>query len=551
MMKKVLLMLGGGYHPFKPCGKILADFLTSTAGYDVVATEDRKKFTKLDGFDAVVIYTQGGKLTPAQERGLLNFVKGGGGLVGIHCANDSFTENAGYMEMIGSQFAGHGSMADIRVEHTDDYEEIVPRLAKSWIEFDEFYILKMRTTKKVRPFQYGWWEFDRKMLGYVRPYGRGRVLYTGLGHDEVAFRHPEFQDLMHKAIRYVTREKETPLRWGIVGYGPLYGMGLHHAEFIRATAGMKLVAVCDKDPARLEAAKEELGKGLKYFLSTKELVKSQCCDGVTTIVPHNVHASVTAPLLDAGLHAITEKPFAITPEECDQMIDAAKRRGVVLSVYHSRHWDSDMWTIREIVESGAIGEVFSIQRYMCGYGRPGQGWRSHKPISGGLLYDMGAHGFEKIFQIVPRTGGWDGRPIKRKAVLFGNFLKKVWWDTTCEDHCRAYVKFDSGLEAQVTQSNISAADQPSWIVLGTKGSCVSSGEGIEVKRYVDGALHTTMVPYVRGLTWQSFYRNFADHLHAGVPLIITPGLAKAAIQCIHGCEIAARENRLVEVEFDL
>ena len=549
-MKKVLLMLGGGYHPFEPCGKILSDFLTKTAGYEVVATEDRKRFTKLDGFDAVVIYTQGGKLTAAQEKGLLNFVTRGGGLVGIHCANDSFTGNEGYMEMIGSQFADHGHMADITVEHTDDYEEIVPRVAKSWVEFDEFYILKMRTKKKVRPFQYGWWEFDRKMMGYVRPYGKGRVLYTGLGHDQQAFNHPEFQALIHKAVRYVTREKETALRWGIVGYGPLYGMGKHHAELVQATAGLKLVAVCDKDPARIEAAKEELGPGLKYFLDAKDLIKSQSCDGVTVILPHNVHASVTVPLLEAGLHAISEKPFAVTPEECDQMIDAANRRGVVLSIYHSRHWDADMWTIREIVESGAIGDVFSIEHNMCHYGRPGQGWRTHKPISGGLLYDMGAHGFEKIFQIVPRTG-WGGQPINRKAVLFGNFIKKVWWDTTCEDYCRAYVKFDSGLEAVLTQSHISSAGRPGWIVSGTTGSCVSTGDGIEVKRYVNGAIQTTLVPYVKGLNWQSYYRNFADHLHAGVPLIITPGLAKATIQCIHGCEVAARDNRLVEVEFDI
>ena len=46
----------------------------------------------------------------------------------------------------------------------------------------------------------------------------------------------------------------------------------------------------------------------------------------------------------------------------------------------------------------------------------------------------------------------------------------------------------------------------------------------------------------------SYYRNVADHLHCGVPLVITPQLANATIQCIHGCELAARENRLVEVD---
>lgn len=543
-MKKVLLMLGGQCHPFEACGKILSEYLTDTAGYEVESTEDRGRFRKLDGFDAVVIYTQGGKLTPAQEKGLLEYVKNGGGVVGIHCASDSFVSNAGYMEMIGTQFAGHGHMADVTVEHTDDYEEIVPRVAKTWAQYDEFYILEKRTDKKLRPFQYGWWEFDRKLLGYTRPYGKGRVFYTGLGHDEQAFSHPEFQDLIHKGIRYVTKTKERPLRWGIVGYGPLFGMGAHHANFINETAGMDLVAICDKDPARVEAAKGEQGEDKEYFLSTKELIKSGCCDGVTAILPHNLHAPVTVPLLEAGLHVISEKPFAITPDECDLMINAAKASGVVLSVYHSRHWDSDMWTIRGLVEAGEIGEVFSIEHNMCGFGRPGQAWRTHKPISGGIMYDMGAHGFEKIFQIVPKTDA------NRTASLFGNYLHKVWRDTTNEDYARAYVRFGSGLEALLTQSDIYSASKPSWVVAGTRGSCVSRPEGIELKRYVNGAIRTTMVPYAAGISWQAYYRNFADHMHAGVPLIITPELAKATIQCVHGCEMASKANKSIEVTFD-
>ena len=81
--------------------------------------------------------------------------------------------------------------------------------------------------------------------------------------------------------------------------------------------------------------------------------------------------------------------------------------------------------------------------------------------------------------------------------------------------------------------------------------CIHLNEAVEgLKQYVNNQIRTTMVPYVEGLSWQSFYRNFADHLASGVPLVITPELAKATIQCIHGCETASKENRAVEVEFD-
>ena len=53
MSRKVLLMIGGGWHPFESCGKILSDYLTKDAGYEVVTTSDRGMFRKLDEFDAV------------------------------------------------------------------------------------------------------------------------------------------------------------------------------------------------------------------------------------------------------------------------------------------------------------------------------------------------------------------------------------------------------------------------------------------------------------------------------------------------------------------
>ena len=188
---------------------------------------------------------------------------------------------------------------------------------------------------------------------------------------------------------------------------------------------------------------------------------------------------------------------------------------------------------------------------MTGYGRPGQAWRSHKPISGGLLYDMGAHQFEKILQLIPKTDP-GGKPINRKASLYGHFLKKVWHDSTNEDYVRAYVRFDGGVEGQIIQSSICSASKPLWTVLGTKGSVVlNDWRGNAVVTTVDerGRSSTTEVNQEEG-RWDGYYKNIADHLLAGAPLFITAEWAKAPIQCIEGCEIAARENRVVEANFD-
>jgi predicted dehydrogenase len=145
-----------------------------------------------------------------------------------------------------------------------------------------------------------------------------------------------------------------------------------------------------------------------------------------------------------------------------------------------------------------------------------------------------------------------GRPINRKASLYGHFLKRVWHDSTNEDYARAYVRFDDGVEGQITQSSIASAAKPFWTILGTKGSVVlNDWSANAVVTTVDdaGRKFTTEVAQEKG-GWNGYYKNVADHLLAGAPLIITAEWAKAPIQCIEGCEIAARENRLVQVSFD-
>ena len=553
-MKKVLIALGGVYHPFESCGDILKQCLECTGQFSVQPTFDPSAFLDLSEFDAVIVYTGGrDDLTPDQEQGLLEFVKAGGGFLGIHCATASFRSSDGYMEMVGSEFANHGPVTEFAVEITADADDIVPRVRKQFSVTDEFYIMKSRTNAATRMFMEGWWHSERKPMGYVRDYGKGRVFYTALGHDERVFNHPDFQELVYKGLRYVTQQPEPgPVRIGLVGYGPLYNMGKLHGGDIGRTHGLKLTAVCDKVPARLDAAREELGSDLKTFSDAREMAESGQIDVGVTIVPHCVHFPVAKALLEAGCHVIVEKPFVVHVKEADELISIARERGLMLSTYHSRHWDADIWTLRQIVDAGTIGDVFSIEVSAARYSRPTDQWRSNKEIAGGALYDMGAHYFEKVFQLVPRFDG-QGKPINRRASLYGNFTKKVWWNVTTEDLCRAYVRFDGGVEAQVFQSNVYAAARPSWSIAGTRGGILMpSPQGPAQVTTVgpDGRLSTTTVPLVEGLSWQSFYKNIADHLLAGMPLIITPGVARATIQCIEGCETAARENRVVEVEFE-
>jgi predicted dehydrogenase/type 1 glutamine amidotransferase len=559
-MKQILLLINNGTPPYGTFAEMFKAQMEASGQFAVTVSEDRDSLRDPGGFDAVALYILGGELTPEQERGITGFVRGGGGVLAVHGANaGGLAKHEAYIEMIGTEFIGHDPLAPFQVETDPECEPILPRLRRSFPVVDECYNMKLRTDAPLTWFQHGTWRMERKPLGYVRDYGAGKLFYTALGHDHRTFRNPDFQDQLFKGLRYVTGlEDRAPIRIGLVGYGPQYQMGKHHSGMIAQTPGFELVAVCDRDPARLQAAREEQGEGggrpidIATFTDAAEMAAGAAIDLGIVILPHVLHAPVIRTLLEAGKHVITEKPFVIHVSDADELIALASEKGRMLSVYHNRHWDPDILTLRSIVEAGTIGDLYSMECNMVSYGNPGQEWRSQKEVSGGLLYDMGAHQFEKILQLVPWTDR-RGNPINRRAGLYGNFLKRVWHGNSNEEFARAYVRFDSGLEAQLLQSNIHAASKPLWTVCGTRGSVVVEGwDGAAVVTTAgdDGRLSVMQVPPVSRPGWGGYYKNVADHLLSGAPLTITAKWARGPIQCIEGCETAARENRLVEVEFD-
>src|SRR4029077_9585756 len=136
---------------------------------------------------------------------------------------------------------------------------------------------------------------------------------------------------------------------GLVGYG---AMAKAHAASVTATAGLDLRAVCDVSAARRELAERELG--VAAYASIDGLLGDPDVGLVVVGTPPSLHADPVVSALDAGKHAVCEKPFAITVDDVDRMIDAAAARQRVLTVYQSRRWDPDYLALRDVVRSGPI-----------------------------------------------------------------------------------------------------------------------------------------------------------------------------------------------------
>ena len=284
-------------------------------------------------------------------------------------------------------------------------------------------------------------------------------------------------------------------------------MGRGHGGWINETKGMQTVAMCDANPARLDAARQELPNLAGYFTKLDDMLKLPDLDLIVDILPHNQHAPTALECLKAGKNVILEKPFCITIDEANQMIDTAHAKNLMLSLFHNRRWDGDYLTIRDIVDRGLIGDIFHIECGGGSYGHPGFWWRSDKAISGGVMYDWGAHFIDWVLNLIP----------SKISQVTGDFQKRVWNSVSSEDHGEAWIRFENGVTADYWTSQIAALSRPKWLILGTKGAIRADWKDeLELVTYANGIRQDSQVKVtLPGYGSVQYYRNVADHLLMG------------------------------------
>ena len=188
----------------------------------------------------------------------------------------------------------------------------------------------------------------------------------------------------------------APIRVGLLAYGAI---GYEHNLAIQNTLGLRLVAVCDAKPERLAAA-SELAADFTGFADATQMLDSGLLDLVVISTPPNSHFHWAKESLTRGIHVVLEKPMALTATECDELMALAHEKSLLLVVYQNRRFDADFVTLRSLIASGAIGDVYQFDTFVGGYSRPCDYWHSDAAVSGGAIFDWGSHFIDQILNVI-------------------------------------------------------------------------------------------------------------------------------------------------------
>ena len=246
------------------------------------------------------------------------------------------------------------------------------------------------------------------------------------------------------------------IRVGLLAYGAI---GDEHNSAITATDGMRLAAVCDTKPERLEAALK-ISPDAKTFTDAQQMLASSEIDLVVVSTPPNSHYSWAKEALTHGIHVMLEKPMALTADQCDELMALARSKELLLVVYQNRRYDLDFLTMKELIDTNQIGQVFHYESFVGGYSKPCSYWHSDAEVSGGAIFDWGSHFIDQIMSIVDSDVDF----------VSGLNQKRVWDHVTNADHAQVSINFKDGLQAVFINSDLAAARKPKFYVLGTHGA---------------------------------------------------------------------------------
>jgi len=364
------------------------------------------------------------------------------------------------------------------------------------------------------------------------------------------------------------------VRFGVVGMG---NMGVPHARSIlgrSATVGgsdiqsaagrsrpgdLYLGAVCDREADIAERVGDELG--VPHFTDAQEMYDSGLIDAVIISTPHYWHAPLAIRAARAGLHVLCEKPLASRVGPARAIIAECRKRKVALGVMFQHRTRAVMIKMKQMVESGRIGEVFRVSMicstwYRTQFYYDSGAWRgTWDGEGGGVLINQAPHSLD-LFQ-------WIGGMPKKVTAVVNTRLHRIEVENTANVIC----EYEGEKTGYIYATTAEAPGMDQLMVCGDKGTLVAEGGKLrlgKLKMPISKHLFASKELFDRvPCEWREVklpkgydtghlgvIKAFARHVLRGAPLIATGAEAIGELEISNAVYISGYKRKSVDIPVD-
>ena len=266
-----------------------------------------------------------------------------------------------------------------------------------------------------------------------------------------------------------------PIVTGIMAYG-MSGR-IFHAPFITTNPGFKLKAIVERHEKK---AAKTYPQVLSYD-SIDELINDEEIELIIVNTPNYLHFEHATQALNAGKHVLIEKPAAVTSEEVTQLYELGRKVDRKVMVYQNRRYDSGFQSVKEVIESGKLGELievhFRFDRYKAAIGPKLFKEKKDMPANG-LVYDLGAHLVDNAISLF-------GKPLS-----FDKVTAIHREGSEVPDYFSFRLTYPHQLNVYLTSSMLTVEPGPGFMVNGSIGTCIKNRTDTQEAQLDAGMLPT-------------------------------------------------------------
>jgi predicted dehydrogenase len=321
-------------------------------------------------------------------------------------------------------------------------------------------------------------------------------------------------------------------RFGIVGAGAI---AQAYALAFANNPLAEVVAVADERPEASAALAAKFG--CKAFASHAAMVADSSLDAVLVCTPPSTHPDICVDLLERGVPVLCEKPLSVDVAGAQRIIETSRRTGVKMTMASKFRFVDDVVRAKQLVNSGAIGEVVMIENFFTSRVDMTRRWNSDPAVSGGGVFiDNGTHSVDLIRYFVG--------PLVEIHAVEGKRSQNL----PVEETVHVFVRSAAGVLGTVDLSWSINKELESYLRI--YGSAGTISVGWKESRYLaPGSREWTLFGkgYDKVQAFRSQIENFSKALRGQEPLLLSAEDALASAYVVEAGYASLRDSRWVPI----